>query len=215
MNQMERGGLGEETYERIKAAIRDGTFPPGSRLTEADLVERFRVSRTPVRQALARLDTEGLLSHEPRHGIVVTRPDHQQVVELYAMREVLESTAARFAAQHANTSEIRSFEQMLEEEEAISSASALSALNVRIHTLLHRAAHNRYLLRGLAQLTDTMALLQTTLGDPARARESHREHLEIFEAIRRRDGDAAAAAMLAHIRSAQNHRIHQLLRHGE
>ncbi|MCK8787177.1 GntR family transcriptional regulator [Roseomonas sp. NAR14] len=209
------GDLGSETYERIKAAIRDGSLAPGSRLTEAELVVRLGVSRTPVRQALTRLETEGLLTHEPRRGLTVPRPDHQQVIELYAMREVLEGTAARFAAQHASEAELRSLAHLIEEEGAAQDdGRALSAINLRIHTLLHRAAHNRYLLRSLAQLTDAMALLPTMLGEPARAREAHAEHRALLAAISRRDGEAAEAAMRAHISSAQHHRIAWLLRHA-
>ena len=208
------GDLGSDTFDRIKAAIRDGSIRPGGRLIEAELVARFGVSRTPVRQALTRLEAEGLLVHEPRRGLVVSRPDHQQVVELYAMREVLESTAARFAAQHASTAELRSLERLIGDEAAIGDPAALSASNLRIHALVHRAAHNRFLLRGLAQLTDTMALLPTMLGEAERAAQSHAEHLAVLGALRARDGDAAEAAMRAHIASAQVHRITWLLENG-
>ena len=82
--------LGQEAYARIRTAIRDGSLAPGLRLTETDLAARFGVSRTPVRQAIARLEAEGLLTHEPRRGLAVTRPDHAQVIELYVMRELSE-----------------------------------------------------------------------------------------------------------------------------
>ena len=70
--------LGQEAYERIRGAIRDGSLPPGLRLTETDLAARFGVSRTPMRQAIARLESEGLLTHDPRRGLSVTRPDHSR-----------------------------------------------------------------------------------------------------------------------------------------
>lgn len=159
--------LGRDAYERVKAAIREGTLPPGTRLTEAELVARLGISRTPIRQALTRLETEGLVSHEPRRGVVVSRPDHQQVIELYSIREVLEGTAARFAAQHASEAELEALTQLVAGEGRVLDRPAeLSAINLRLHALLHRAAHNRYLLRALAQLTDNMALLPTMLGDP-------------------------------------------------
>ncbi|TPG57716.1 GntR family transcriptional regulator [Roseomonas nepalensis] len=205
--------LGRDAYERVKAAIREGTLPPGTRLTEAELVARLGISRTPIRQALTRLETEGLVSHEPRRGVVVSRPDHQQVIELYSIREVLEGTAARFAAQHASEAELEALTQLVAGEGRVLDRPAeLSAINLRLHALLHRAAHNRYLLRALAQLTDNMALLPTMLGDPARARQSHEEHRALLEALKRRDGAASEAAMAAHLRSAQRHRIAWLLR---
>ena len=110
--------LGQEAYGRIRAAIRDGTLGPGLRLTETDLAARFGVSRTPVRQAIARLEAEGLLTHEPRRGLTVMRPDHQQVVELYVMREVLEAAAARLAAQHASPTEIGAMAELVAGEPA-------------------------------------------------------------------------------------------------
>ncbi len=73
-------GRGHEAYARVREAIRDGTLPPGVRLTETDLAARFGVSRTPIRQAIAKLEAEGLLTHEPRRGLSVTRPDHGQMV---------------------------------------------------------------------------------------------------------------------------------------
>jgi DNA-binding GntR family transcriptional regulator len=200
--------LGRDAYERFKSAIRAGALPPGTRITEADLAGRFGVSRTPVRQAITRLETEGLLRHEPRRGLVVTRLAHQEVVELYAMREVLESTAARFAAQHASESELATLAGLVEAEPALFGDPArLSELNERLHGLLYLAAHNRFLLRSLEQLSVTMALLPTMLTDPARAREGHEEHVAILAALQARDGDAAEAAVRAHIRSAQRHRI--------
>ena len=110
--------LGQDAYGRIRAAIRAGTLAPGLRLTETDLAARFGVSRTPVRQAIARLEAEGLLTHAPRRGLTVTRPDHAQVVELYVMREILEGAAARLAAQHATETELAAMAELIAAEPA-------------------------------------------------------------------------------------------------
>ncbi|MBW6398437.1 GntR family transcriptional regulator [Roseomonas sp. HJA6] len=200
--------LGLEAYSRIRAAIRDGTLAPGERLTETDLAGRFGVSRTPVRQAIARLEAEGLLTHEPRRGVTVTRPDHQQVVELYVMREVLEGAAARLAAQHASDTEIAAMAEIVEREPGVfADATALAAENQRLHGLLYLAAHNRYLLRSLELLGATMSLLPTLLTRGGRAEQAHAEHRAILEAVRQRDGDAAEAAARRHARAAQKHRL--------
>lgn len=200
--------LGESAYARIRAAIRDGSLPPGERLTEVDLAARFGVSRTPVRQAIARLEAEGLLTHESRRGLTVTRPDHQQVVELYVMREVLEGAAARLAAQHASETEIAAMAEIVEGEPAVfGDATALATVNQQLHGLLYLAAHNRYLLRSLEQLAATMSLLPTLLTRGGRAEQAHREHQAILGAIARRDGEAAEAAARLHARAAQKHRL--------
>ncbi len=198
---------------RLRAAIRDGSLPPGQRLTEQELARRFGVSRTPIRQALARLEAEGLLTHAPRRGLTVTRPDHAQVVELYVMREILEGAAARLAAQHASEAELAAMAELLEQEPALfGDAAALAALNQRLHGLLYLAAHNRYLLKSLEQLSAHLALLPSLLTLEGRAESAHREHLALLRALTARDGEAAEAAARAHARAAQRHRLAWLTR---
>lgn len=201
-------GRGQEAYARVREAIRDGTLPPGVRLTETDLAARFGVSRTPIRQAIAKLEAEGLLTHEPRRGLSVTRPDHGQMVELYVMREILEGAAARLAAQHASETEIAAMEELVAGEPAIfADAPKLAAVNQRLHGLLYLAAHNRYLLRSLEQLSATMALLPSLLTIGGRAEQAHAEHLVLLAALRARDGGAAEEAAKLHSRAAQRQRL--------
>ena len=208
MDEIASQGRGQDAYALLRAAIRDGTLAPGLRLTEADLAARFGVSRTPIRQAIARLEAEGLLTHAPRRGLSVTRPDHGQVVELYVMREILEGAAARLAAQHASDMEIAAMaELMASEPPAFADAGRLAALNQRLHGMLYLAAHNRYLLRSLEQLSATMALLPSLLTQGNRAAEAHREHGALIDALRARDGAGAEAAARAHARAAQRHRL--------
>lgn len=205
--------LGQEVYVRMRDQIRDGSLAPGIRLTETDLAARLGVSRTPIRQAIARLEAEGLVTHEPRRGLTVTRPDHQQVVELYIMREVLEGAAARLAAQHASETEIAAMTELVAKEpQHFTDARALAETNQRLHGLLYLAAHNRYLLRSLEQLAATMALLPSLLTQGGRAEQAHDEHRTILKALRRRDGDAAEAAARAHAVAAQRHRLAWMVR---
>ena len=201
--------LGLEAYARLKDAIRDGTFAAGARLTELDVSAWLGMSRTPAREAIHRLEVDGLVSHEPRRGLVVTRPDHQMIVELYVMREALEGTAARLAAQHANDMEIEALAALTARETLPNQASV--AINQRWHHLIHMSAHNRFLLRSLSGLADTMALLPTMLGDQARADQSHAEHIQVLHAIQQRQPAAAEDAMRAHLRSAQRYRLSGLV----
>ena len=205
--------LGQEAYARIRAAIREGLLLPGIRLTETELAARVGVSRTPVREAIARLEMEGLLTREPRRGLSVTQPDHAQVVELYVMREILEGAAARLAAQHATDTELDAMAELVEAEPAaFGEAGRLAEINLRLHGMLYLAAHNRYLLRSLEQLAATIALLPSLLTQEGRAAAAHAEHLAMLEALRRRDGEAAEAAARAHARAAQRHRLAWLVR---
>lgn len=203
--------LGMEAYEKLKGAIRDGVYPSGTRLTEAEVSEWLGMSRTPIREALHRLETDGLLEHEPRRGLVVSRPDHRTIVELYVMREALEGTAAGLAARHAGEAEVQAMAKLVDAENGAVDGASLSALNNRLHRLIHVSANNRFLLRSLSVLSDTMALLPTLLNNKDRAAQAHVEHRAIVEAIAAGDGAAAEAAMRLHLRSAQRQRVATLV----
>jgi DNA-binding GntR family transcriptional regulator len=97
---------GRDAYARLVADIRAGTLRPGDRLTETDLADRLGISRTPVREAIRQLESDGLVTHIPRVGAVVRRLDYAEITELYEMRAVLEGTAARFAARAASDVEL-------------------------------------------------------------------------------------------------------------
>ena len=90
----------------ILSAIEDGTYRPGDRLVESELAERLGVSRTPVREALQRLETQAMLTRDGR-SLIVASLDHNQLAELYAVRTELEGLAARLAARHATEEEVR------------------------------------------------------------------------------------------------------------
>jgi len=209
------GDLGAEAYARLKASMQAGELRAGDRLVEKEITERLGMSRTPVREALQRLEAEGLLSYEPRRGLTVTRPTHQMIMELYAMREVLEAKAASLAAQHASDIEIAALKALVDDEAtALDDSARLSRINQRFHGMMYLAAHNRYLLRSLQTIGDTMALLPTMLGDRARAQEAHREHLAIIRAMEARDAAGSASAAEVHIRSAQRRRVQWLIESG-
>jgi DNA-binding GntR family transcriptional regulator len=199
-----------DAYSRLRAAIRDGALPPGTRLTEQELAASLGVSRTPVRQAIARLEAEGLLTRSAR-GLAVTRPDHAQVTELYAMRAILEGAAARLAAQHASEAELAAMAELVEREAGcLDDSAALPGMNQRLHGLLYLAAHNRYLLRSLELLSDAMAMLPSLLGKGDRAAAAHAEHRSLLAALLARDAEGAEAAARAHAASAERHRMRWL-----
>src|SRR3954465_10805740 len=93
-------------YESLRDAISDGRIAGGERVREEEIARNLGVSRTPVREALQRLQQRGLLVFGPGRGLVVAQLSQQQVIELYAMRQILEGSAARFAAPHATAVEI-------------------------------------------------------------------------------------------------------------
>lgn len=203
---------GEQAYRHLRAAIQEGRLKPGDRLREGELALEIGLSRTPIREALAKLEAEGLVVHDASRGIMVAELDYRMVTELYYMREVLEGTAARLAAQHASEVEISILEDLCRQYgESLDNEAKLALSNRQFHNTLYRCSHNRYLNNMLTVLHDALSLLgRTTLADRERAAETLREHKAVVEAIQRRDADAAEQALRNHIRAAQKVRMTQL-----
>jgi DNA-binding GntR family transcriptional regulator len=199
----------EFVYDSLRDAISDGRIAPGERVREEEVARNLGVSRTPVREALQRLQQRGLLVLGVGRGLIVAHLSQQQVVELYAMREILEGSAARFAATHATPAEIAMLYQLQEQLRAAAGDAPLHvSLNRQFHQAIYEAAHNRYLMQTLDSLLDSFALLRgTTLRLPHRQRNSDEERRRIIAAIERRDPDLAEREAREHIRQAQRTRF--------
>ncbi|QHQ35067.1 GntR family transcriptional regulator [Algicella marina] len=198
----------KDAYDLLLAAIDAGEYRPGDKLVEADLADRFGVSRTPIREAFQRLETQGVLSRDGRSLIVATL-SHNQMGELYVVRMELEGLAARLAAQHAAPEEIRVLYLMIEDDRALTGdPDALSRANKRFHRQLHLASHNRYLVQQLEMVHRSMALMTTTsFAQPGRGEKALDEHVEIVKAIEARDGELADRSIRGHISIAFETRL--------
>lgn len=203
---------GDGAYRRLLGEIRDGRLQPGARLTETDLADRLSISRTPVREAIRRLEADGLVTHEPRVGAMVRTLDYAEVMELYEMRSVLEGTAARMAARSAGAVELAELAAInTEMAEVPDDPRRLAALNQRFHLTLIDAARNRYLVRSVQSVHKAMLILgSTTLEGADRARSAVAEHGEILAALEARDGARAEAAMRRHMDAAHRVRLRQI-----
>ncbi|PZX15205.1 DNA-binding GntR family transcriptional regulator [Palleronia aestuarii] len=197
-----------DAYAMILDAIDLGVYRPGDRLVENELAERFGVSRTPVREALQRLETQSLLMRDGR-SLIVASLDHNQLAELYVVRTELEGLAARLAARHAAAEEVRVLRQMVaEDHERLGDPAALNRANRRFHKQIHLASHNRYLVQQLDLVHRSMALLaNTSLAIEGRGADALVEHERIVAAIEAGDGDAAYAALAEHISKAFETRL--------
>ena len=208
---------GEVAYGRLKEAIQAGDLIPGQRIRENEMASWLEMSRTPVREALRRLEADGLLTFAPYRGMVISELDHQAVMELYSMREVLEGTAAGLAARHASDAEIAVLKDIVAGElDDAADPRRIASHNKHFHGALYRAAHNRYLLKTLNVLSDAMALLgMTTMAITGRSETAHAEHQAVVAAIAARDSATAEAAMREHIRMAQRARLRLMFREAE
>jgi DNA-binding GntR family transcriptional regulator len=190
----------KDAYTLILEAIDSGVYRPGDRLVESELAERFGVSRTPIREALQRLETQSLLARDGR-SLIVASLDHNQMAELYVVRTELEGLAARLAARHATEEEIQVMRDMVSEDRALlDDPSALARANRRFHKMIHLGSHNRFLVQQLDLVHRSMALMATTsLAAQGRGEIALAEHKAIVDAISRRDEDAAYKALRDHI----------------
>ncbi len=198
----------KDAYSFILDGIDRGDYPPTSALVEADLAERFEMSRTPVREALQRLETQGILRRDGR-SLIVSSLSHKEIGELYVVRGELEGLAARLAAQHAEPEEIALMQEMVARDlKEVDDPKMMSRANRRLHNQIHQASHNKYLIQQLAEVQQTMALLvRTTFDDELRMQEGPREHVAIVAAIAERDGNAACTLIRDHISRAYKTRL--------
>ncbi len=192
-----------DAYTLILDAIDSGVYKPGDRLVESDLADRLGVSRTPIREALQRLETQSLLTRDGR-SLIVSSLDHNQLAELYVVRAELEGLAANLAARHATDEEVRVLRDMVEDDRALmGQPDAMSRANRRFHKQIHLASHNRFLVQQLDLVHRSMALLATTsLAAVGRDETAIAEHDAIVTAIEARDTKTAGDALKAHISKA-------------
>ncbi|MFT6460342.1 MAG: DNA-binding GntR family transcriptional regulator [Pseudophaeobacter arcticus] len=200
----------KDAYSLILEAIDVGVYKPGDRLVESDLAERLGVSRTPIREALQRLETQSLLERDGR-SLIVASLDHNQMAELYMVRRELEGLAAGLAARHATEEEVRVLKDMVREDDALVDKPAdLAKANRRFHEQIHLASHNRYLVQQLNLVHRSMALMATTsLAAEGRGEIAQAEHKKIVAAIEARDEKAAGQALKDHISVAFMTRLKQ------
>jgi DNA-binding GntR family transcriptional regulator len=199
----------KDAYTLILEAIDAGVYRPGDRLVESELADQLGVSRTPVREALQRLETQAMLTRDGR-SLIVASLDHNQLAELYTVRAELEALAAGLAARHATDEELRVLARMVADDRALLGGDprALSRANKRFHKQIHLASHNRFLVQQLDLVHRSMALMaNTSFAAEGRDEIALNEHDQIVQAISARDVKAASAALKTHISKAFETRL--------
>jgi DNA-binding GntR family transcriptional regulator len=201
-----QGGL---AFVKLMEAIEAGIYQPGDRLREVEVAERLSLSRTPVREALRRLEAENIIEHRPRSGAVIRTLAQSEVVELYEMRLVLERTAAEMAAKHAAEAEI---DTLAELNTRIAAAGAepsrAAAINQKFHRAIYLAARNRFLMDAARAMNNALLLLgPTTLADAERIAIVVQQHRQIIDAISVGDVEGAGAAAEAHLQTSLRYRL--------
>lgn len=193
----------------MRFRIISGELAAGSSLSEIALAESFGVSRTPVREALKQLQTEGLVEIRPRVGTFVTAPSRREITELFEMKELLEGAAARLLALRGRVPELVQLEKNLVEADAAVAADdkeRYAELVEEFHDLLITGADNAKLEAHYRTLMNQLAysrLVTTSLSQPGRALQSDREHHRVVDLITAKDGDSAERVMRDHVRASR------------
>jgi DNA-binding GntR family transcriptional regulator len=218
---MENGSI----YESIREGILAGRYAPGERLIEARLAEEFGVSRTRIRDALARLHTDHMVAPAPNRGLVVRPLSSRDIEEIYALRLLLEGFAVNAAAANITTRELDQLyelhNRMLEieqsvtagqsDEERLAAIRTVTDLNNEIHRGIQRASRNRRLESLLRTIVSVPLVFQSFYWYSDRElAESSREHAEILEALKDRDGERAESLMRRHITRGFNTILREL-----
>lgn len=199
--------LRERAYEAIKAQILDSRYEPGSMLSEAQLAADLDISRTPIREALRQLATNGLVEILPKRGVLISRLTLEDVVEVYQLREQLECFATRLASIRLSPQDVAGFRSDHER--------ALSSLNrgrlreaydhsVLMHQRIMELAGNSRLRQFMQQLSDQVHRFGLLTLRHGRAAQAIAEHGAIIEAMAENDGARADALMRSHLREDRN-----------
>lgn len=197
--------LYEQAYAAIRDRILEGTYASGQRLVETELAESLQISRTPVREALRRLEREGLVEADARGGMAVARLEPADVARLYECRLALEAVAVRHAATRAGELELQAMELALEQVERTLSRGRppvpdLLDQNVSFHRQIIACAQNPWLEHLWEQTCSRIGLFRAfVVGVASNGQAIAREHREIFERIRAGDADGAVAALEYHL----------------
>ncbi len=204
--------LSQSLYEYLRQEIVTGRLSPRDRLVEQDVAKAAKISRTPVREALRRLEADGLVRESAGRGLEVRGVSPEEIADLCAVRETLEGMASELAAKSASPLELDTLRDILDREIVAADDEAQVEVHVQLnhafHEALWRASHNRYLAQDLRGLRDRISHMQdTTLRDPDRLDEALTEHRELVQAIADQDGAKAGELARRHFRRAMSARL--------
>lgn len=200
------GKFADAAYEAVRNSIRMGHILPGSRLHEGELASQLGTSKTPVREALGRLVSDGLATTSGRTGVYVTRLSHDEIVDLYEAREIIEPPLARLAAERARDEDIQALQESVAEFERALHADdiySLMELDSQFHEIIASLAGNSMLADARERLDNCIAIARVTSLRRSQRRtsaQSLKEHNQIADAIATHDGKKAERRMAEHIR---------------
>ncbi|NPV28823.1 MAG: GntR family transcriptional regulator [Firmicutes bacterium] len=200
--------LREVVFDTLREAIINGTLRPGERLMEIQLAEELGVSRTPVREAIRKLELEGFVVMVPRKGAYVAGISLKDIADVFEVRASLEALAAGLAAERITEEELEELERILVRKAKIIEEGNLPSFvecDSRFHDTLYQVSRNQRLIQILSNLRDEIQRFRAvSLAYPGRMREALEEHRKIVEAIAERNAAQAQVLAWEHIENAEN-----------
>jgi DNA-binding GntR family transcriptional regulator len=199
---IQKQNISEELVKYIKQQIISGELNPGDRIVETKLARELGVSQTPVREAIRHLHGEGIITIVPNKGPMVRTLDMKDVFEIYSVRSMLEGLAIRLATQNATDEQIAGLESFYEEmKQKLNDDSVTSLLHDSSHihrTIIEMAGHSR-LLNMYQSISFQISLVNRLLGAKSTKQKEVDQHLELIEALKKKDPDSAEQTMRKHI----------------
>lgn len=214
--------LRDVVFETLRDAIITQVLKPGERLMEIQLADEMGVSRTPVREAIRKLELEGLVVMVPRKGAYVAGVSMKDIHEVYEVRSALEMLAVTLAAERITEEELDALERQVlreseeEDKEESSDLSNIVYIDSSFHDIIYQAAHNQRLVQFVNILQEQLQRFRAaSLSRPGRSKTALEEHKKIVEALSERNGELAAQLAREHIENAENAMISQMEEKGE
>ncbi len=211
--------LRDIVFETLREAIIAGQLRPGERLMEVQIAEELGVSRTPVREAIRKLELEGFVIMVPRKGAYVSDMSIKDVTHVFEIRRALEGLAAELAAERMTEEELEELERILDRTAETTSRLDVTStvdMDTGFHQILYEASRNERLSSMLYHLREQIQRFRTqSLSRPGRLKRALVEHQGIVDALRRRDGELARQLVEEHIDNAETELLAVFQENGE
>lgn len=207
MESIKVESLESQVSFRIREMIRQRILTKGEKIKERELCEQLGVSRTPVREALRTLKSEGLIDIIPNKGAFVSEPSIENIREIFEVMTLLEGEASRLAAERITDEELKKFEDLhkeLKRHHAEKNSERYLEVNTQCHKYIRSLAKNQLLYELIRSLHDKILLYRTQqLNKEGRFDQSIKEHEELLRAFRKRDAKRAELAMKKHLKNQE------------
>jgi DNA-binding GntR family transcriptional regulator len=213
--RVQRSSLAQTVYEQLKQLILRHEIEPGEKIGLVDLANKLEVSLTPLREALARLKEEGIVVHHTHRGYFVAEISAQEAMELYDLRDALESYALAHGVAHVDEADLQAIAEAIEDHGHATRKRDGFLEDKVLHLRLASIAKNQLLLRMLEQVLDRAIMkLKVSALPRRRGPEAYREHLEILAALKRRDAGGAVEHLRSHLTRTREYVVTFLKQHA-